>query len=64
MDEEALERTIKALVDQKNAADENSAAYRMIVRQLQGLRYGPYGEIAGGIIEDLDFGWGSYCRPL
>lgn len=64
MNEEELERIIKALVAQKNAADENSAEYRMTVRQLQGLRYGPYGELAGGIIEELDFGWGSYCHPL
>jgi hypothetical protein len=56
-----LERTIAALVERKNAAAEDSAEYRMAVRQLQGLRYSY--EDAAGIIEDLDpDGWGASCR--
>jgi hypothetical protein len=56
-----LEQTIIALIARKNAAAEGSAEYRMIVRQLSGLRY-CYKD-AGGIIEELDpFGWGETCH--
>jgi len=53
---------IADLVDRKNACPEGSAERRFYVRQLTGLRY--TFEEAGGIIEDLDPEWGSYCRPL
>jgi hypothetical protein len=61
MDE--LEKTIRDLVERKNAAREGSAAWAFYRRQLQALRY-RYEE-AGGIIEEVDeWGWGSYCHPL
>jgi hypothetical protein len=56
-----LKAIIAGLVERKNAAAPQSAERRMITRQLQGLRYSC--EEAGGIIEDLDFDWGSYCHP-
>ena len=59
--EQQLERVIADLVRRKDAAVEDSAEYRWAIRQLQGLRYSY--EAAGGIMEDLDFGWGSYCYP-
>jgi len=56
-----LEQTIAALIARKNAAVEDSAEYRMAIRQLTGLRY-TYKD-AGPIIEDLDpFGWGETCH--
>ena len=61
---EELERVIAELVARKNAAREGSAERAMAVRQLQGLRYGRGNEEAGGIIEQLDEDWGSYCYPL
>jgi hypothetical protein len=58
-----LEQTIAALVRRKNAARKGSAEYRMVLRQLTGLRYSC--EEAGGIIEDLDpLDWHTTCRPL
>ena len=57
-----LERTITKLVIRKEAAVPGSAEYRMAVRQLTGLRYTR--EKAGGIIEELDPDWGSYCHRL
>jgi hypothetical protein len=63
MDEETLERTIRDLIERKNAVREGSAAERFYCRQLQALRY-RYEE-AGGLIEHYDpMGWGCYCRPL
>jgi len=50
------------MIDRKRDLDEGSAEYRMIIRQLTGLRYTR--EEAGGIIEDPDpMGWGA-CRTL
>jgi len=62
MTDTELEHLIAGLVARKNAAREGSAERDMAIRQLRGLRYGY--EEAGGIIEDLDFDWGSYCSPL
>lgn len=61
MDDDTLERIIGALVTRKNAADEASAEYRMLIRQLAGLRYSY--ELAGPIIEELDPFWGEECTP-
>ena len=47
-----LEKTIADLIERKNAAPEGSAAYRLVLRELAGLRY-TYEE-AGPIMEDLD----------
>ena len=53
-----LERTIAALIERKYAAKEGSAEYRMVMRQLLGLRRTR--EDAGPIMEDLDpMGWGA-----
>jgi hypothetical protein len=61
MDE--LEKTIRDLVERKNAARDDSPEQRFYERQLRALRYRC--EEAGGIIEDADpIGWGAYCRPL
>jgi hypothetical protein len=60
-EDEALEATIAALVARKNAAPEGSAAYRMAMRQLIGLRYTR--ELAGPIIEELDPYWGEDATP-
>ena len=57
-----LERTIADLVDRKKGLDIDSPEYQLINRMLTKLRYSH--EDAGGIIEDLDFDWGSTCRPL
>lgn len=63
MSEAELERIIADLVARKNATEMDSAEWRFYERQLAGIRYsGP--EAAGGIIEDLDPYWGSYCRPI
>lgn len=52
---QALEKTI---AERKYAAPEGSAAYRLAVRELAGLRY--IREEAGPIMEDLDaWGWGA-----
>lgn len=47
-----LERIIADLIERKYAAAEGSAEYRMVMRQLLGLRSG-YKD-AGPIMEDLD----------
>jgi hypothetical protein len=53
-----LEQIIADLIDRKYSAEEGSAEYRMVMRQLRGLRYG-YKD-AGPIMEDLDpDGWGA-----
>jgi hypothetical protein len=53
-----LEQLIAGLIEQKYAAPEGSAEYRLVMRQLAGLRYTR--ELAGPIMEDLDpFGWGA-----
>ena len=57
-----LEQTIADLVDRKKELDIDSPEYQLINRMLTKLRYSR--EEAGGIIEDLDFDWGSTCRPL
>jgi hypothetical protein len=58
-----LEKTIRDLVERKNAARDDSAEQKFCERQLQALRY-RYEE-AGGIIEEVDeWGRGSYCHPL
>jgi hypothetical protein len=57
-----LESIIAPIVKRKNAAREDSAEYRMALRQLTGLRYSREG--AGGIIESLDPYWGQECQPL
>jgi hypothetical protein len=62
MDETELEQLIAGLVARKNATEVDSAEWRFYERQLAGIRYSY--ELAGGIIEDLDPYWGSYCRPL
>jgi hypothetical protein len=55
-----LEKTIADLIEQKNTAPEGSAAYRLAVRELAGLRYSR--ELAGPIMEDLDpYEWGAMC---
>lgn len=62
MSEAELERIIADLVARKNATEMESAEWLFYERQLAGIRYSH--ELAGGIIEDLDPYWGSYCRPL
>jgi hypothetical protein len=57
-----LEQRIDDLVYRKKKLDLDSPERRLINRILTGLRYSY--EVAGGIIEDLDFDWGSTCRPL
>jgi hypothetical protein len=53
-----LEQTIATLIERKYAATEGSAEYRMVMRQLYGLRHTR--EEAGPIMEDLDpMGWGA-----
>jgi hypothetical protein len=47
-----LEAIIAELVERKYAAKEGSAAYRLAVRELAGLR--STRELAGPIMEDLD----------
>jgi len=47
-----LERTIAEIIARREEASEDSAAHRMAVRQLEGLRLTR--EEAGGIIEALD----------
>jgi hypothetical protein len=61
MTELELERLIMEMIRRKNAAPEGSAAHRFALRQLCGIRYSH--ELAGGIIEDLDVAWGTYCHP-
>ena len=56
-----LEEQVRQLVDRKEAAPPGSAEYKLVVRMLQGLRYSYEG--AGGLIEDMDPDWGSYCSP-
>ena len=58
-----LERTIRKLVALKNACDMDSVEFAFYERQLRAIRYAP-GDEAGGIIEEVDPYWGSYCRPL
>lgn len=58
----ALEATIAALVEGKNAAREGSAEYRLAIRQLTGMRYSY--ELGGPMIEDLDPYRGSECMPM
>jgi hypothetical protein len=53
--------TIQKLIDMRNKSP-FSLERLMIERQLRRLRYSY--EEAGGIIEDLDPCWGSYCRPV
>jgi hypothetical protein len=61
--EDDLETIIAALIERKRDLAEGSAEYRMVVRQLRGLRFTR--EEAAGIQEDLDpMGWWEYCRPL
>jgi hypothetical protein len=61
-DEEELERIIADLIEQKHAAEEGSAEYHFVMRQLSGLRFTR--ELAGPIMEELDpFGWGA-TQPL
>jgi hypothetical protein len=57
-----LEKIIDDLVYRKKNLDLDSPEYQLINRMLTGLRYSY--EVAGGIIEDLDFDWGATCRPL
>jgi hypothetical protein len=57
-----LEQIIDDLVYRKKKLDLDSPERQLIDRILTGLRYSY--EDAGGIIEDLDFDWGSTCRPL
>jgi hypothetical protein len=53
-----LEKTIADLIDRKYAAPKGSAEYRLVMRELAGLRYTR--EMAGRIMEDIDpFGWGA-----
>ena len=59
MDEE-LEATIRRLVDRLNAAREGSAEYRMIVRQLVGIR--KTSELGGLIIEGHEL-YGDLSLP-
>jgi hypothetical protein len=47
------------LVYRKKKLDLDGPERQLIDRILTGLRYS-----YGGIIEDLDFDWGSTCRPL
>jgi hypothetical protein len=55
---QALEKAIADLIERKYAAPEGSAAYRLAVRELAGLRYSR--EEAGPTREDLDpWGWGA-----
>jgi hypothetical protein len=55
---QALEKAIADLIERKYAAPKGSAAYRLAVRELAGLRYSR--EMAGPIMEDLDpWGWGA-----
>ena len=55
-----LEKIIDELVYRKKKLDLDSPEYQFINRILTGLRYSY--EDAGGIIEDLDFDWGSTVR--
>ena len=55
-EEEALEATIRQLIERKDAAVEGSAEYRMVIRQLKGLRDSR--ELAGPIMEEYDY-WGG-----
>ena len=55
-----LEKIIDELVYRKKKLDLDSPEYQLINRILTGLRYSY--EDAGGIIEDLDFDWGSTVR--
>ena len=55
---EDLEQIIADLLERRDAAPEGSAAYRMAIRQLLGLRRTR--ENACPIMEDLDaIGWGA-----
>ena len=55
-DELELENTIRQLIERKDAAVEGSAEYRMVIRQLKGLRNSR--ELAGPIMEEYDY-WGG-----
>ena len=55
-----LEQTIDALVYRKKKLDLDSPERQLINRILTGLRYSY--EDAGGIIEGLDFDWGTTVR--
>jgi DNA repair ATPase RecN len=50
-----LEDTIRRLIERKDAAVEGSAEYRMVIRQLKGLRNS---QLAAEIMEEYDY-WGS-----
>ena len=53
---EELEHTIWRLTQRLTAAREGSAEWRMIVRQLEGVRNG--GKLAEQILEEYDY-WGQ-----
>lgn len=50
-----LEDTIRRLIERKDAAFEGSAEYRMVIRQLKGLRNS---QLAAEIMEEYDY-WGG-----
>jgi len=55
-DEElALEEVVKDLAYRRKHADEDSAEYRMIERQMEGIRRGS--ELGSMILEEYDY-WG------
>jgi hypothetical protein len=54
--EKELERVIERLTDRLAAAREGSAAHRMVVRQLEGVRNS--GKLAEQILEEYDY-WGQ-----
>ena len=56
MSTEELEHTIWQLTQRLSAAREGSAEWRMIVRQLEGIRNSS--ELAGQILEEYDY-WGQ-----
>src|SRR5260370_24110902 len=54
-EEEALEATIRRLAERRDAAREGSAEYRMVIRQLKGLRNS---QLAEQIMEEYGY-WGG-----
>ena len=64
MTEAELENLIEDLVERLCESRPDSAEHKLIERELRGVRYGHYGELAGGLIEKHDpDGWGCYCGP-
>jgi hypothetical protein len=54
VEEIELEEIIRQLADRLRFAREGSAAYRMILRQMDGIRHGS--ELGGLLMEEYDIG--------